>query len=312
MADPRGLARHLRECRDLDRAPKVGAADAKLWYLALTELVRRGALADATHAAPFLTAAFPGSVIIGRLAMHLARMPSATGDTVFAAFVGRDDAQVQVVPRTGATTALLAFCGRHGALGMPLQIMHRWFGELGVHVVYLRDTGCGLYVDGLPALAGDRIGTRAALRAITDGLGASRVVCYGNSSGGFAALLYGLELPAGAVLATNAVTIFPADYVVARLGRDADGRDRGDLDLARAYAAAAVRPRVHLVHAADSAADAASAGAFSAVEGVTIEAVAGWDDHDAHAALIERGRFGPLLRGFVAGWSADGARGSDA
>lgn len=283
-----------------------------MWYLSLTDLIRRGALLDAAYSAPYLTAAFPDSVFIGRLAMLLDRMPPPAEDAAFAAFVGRDDAEVQVVPRAGATTALLAFCGRHGSLGMPAQIAHRWFGQLNVHVVYLRDLTGGLYVDGLPTLAEDRAGSVDALRVIADELGASRLVCYGNSNGGFAALLYALELPAVSVLTTNAVTIFPTDYVVSRMGRHAGGRHREDLSLARAYATALVRPRVHLVHGAGNAADAASAAAFSIIEGVTIESVAEWDEHDAHAALIERGRFGGLLRDFVAGWPDDGVGGAAA
>jgi len=309
MTDLRALARHLRDCRTLDRAPRIEVADAKLWYLALTELIRRGALSDAAHAAPHLVAAFPGSVFIVRLAMLLARMPPAAADPDFAAFIDRSDAQVQIVPCAGATTVLLAFCGRHGSLGMPIPIAHRWFGQLGVHVVYLRDPTGYLYVDGLPALAANRTGTVDALRAIADRLRASRLICYGNSNGGFAALLYALELPAHSVLVTNAVTIFPTDRMVSLTGGHAGGCAREDLTLAPAYIAASVRPRVRFVYGAENAADAASAAAFSAIEGVTIEAVEGWDDHDAHAALIERGRFGPLLREFVAGWPADEAGG---
>jgi len=300
LVDPRSLARHLRQCREGNRPPKVEAAEAKLWFLALQELIRRGALEEATFAAPYLSSAFPGSIFLERLSVLLAHMPGAIDDPAFTAFVDRDYAQVQIVPRAGATTLLVAFCGRHGSLGLPIPIAHRWFSGLGTHVVYLRDPTGSLYADGLPELANDRAGSIRALQAIAGRLGATQLACYGNSNGGFAALLYGLEMDATAVLATNAVTIFPTDFVVSRLGRHVGGQQRDDLSLVRSYAAAARRPRVHLVYGADNAGDAASAASLAAIDGVTTEAVAGCDGHDAHVALIERGRFAPLLREFAA------------
>ena len=300
MTDVRALARHLQRCSQEGLAPRLEAADLKLWYLAVEELLRRSALADAAYAARRIASAFPDSLIVRRLATLLECAPPAVDDGDFSCFVDQREAQVQVVRRTGAITVLFAFRGRHGSLGLPLAVAHRWFGGLGVHVVYLRDPLGQTYVAGLPALGGDRAAAVLALQAIARGLGASRVLCYGNSSGGYAALLYGLEIGAAAVLAMNAVMIFPADRIEAAFGARAPRR--GPPDVADLYRAAMAPPRARLLHGAENANDAASAATMAGVLGATIEAVPDCEGHDVQAALIERGRFGRLLRAFAAGW----------
>lgn len=306
MAERRNLARHLRQCCDQGFAPRTDAADAKHWFLALEELIAIGALSEADYAARHLAASFPNSLYIARLTMLLDRMPPAVADPHFAGFINRSSQEVQIVRRDDATVALLAFCGRNGALGFPIPIAHRWFGQLGVHVVYLRDPFGYAYSAGLPALGLNRADAIRALRTIVADLGASRTVCFGNSNGGYAALLYGLEMEVEAVLAVNAITIYPADRIQPRIGLQARGYDPDLPDVPHLYATAPVRPRVHLVHGAGNADDAASAASMAGIPGVTINAVPDFDGHDAHIALIERGHYGALLEGLVVGWPEPG------
>lgn len=297
MTEPRALARHIGQCFGEGGALRISAADAKLWLLALHELIRRGALAEAAFAAPSLASAFPDSAYIRNVAMLLDRMPPAVDDPGFARFVNREDEAVQRVRRAGAGITLLAFCGRHGSLGMPLPVAHRWFGPLDVHVVYLRDLRDDLMETGIPALASDRAGTVRALRELAEACGAAAIVCYGNSTGGYAALVYGLEIGAAAVLAFNAA-IHPPDIVPGRHSRAS--AVLATRDLRALYLQAARRPRTHLVYGASNPGDAASTSVLSGVPGVTTQAVPDSAGHDAHLALIERGQFGPLLHAFVA------------
>ncbi|WP_237481368.1 putative capsular polysaccharide synthesis family protein [Lichenibacterium dinghuense] len=221
-------------------------------------------------------------------------MPPAVDDPNFAGFLDDAAQEMRVVRCGNATEVLLVFCGRHGSLGFPLPIAHRWFAPLGVHVVYLRDPDGELYAGGLRTLGGDRGATIRTLRGVVDELGATRIACYGNSNGGYAALLYGLEMGAAAVLAVNAMILISEEQIVSYRGAD---RRRPHLpDLARLYATASPRPRVCLVHSADNAQDAAAALALAGISGVTVEAVPDVDGHDAHMALIEGGQFGDLLR----------------
>lgn len=302
MTDVRSLVWHMRARHDRGEAPETGAADAKLWFLALGELVRQGALEAAAGAAGPLRAAFPESGMIARLALLIETVPPPASDRGFAAFSDRGEA-VQVASRGGSRTVVLAFCGRHGNLGMPLPIAHRWFGMLDSSVVYLRDLDGGLYLEGVPTLASSRRGTVAALRDLCDRKGMERCLCYGNSTGAYAALLYGLELGAAAVLALNTITVFPEDRMVLRR-TGAGSRQDHPPDLASLYAAAPRRPRAHLIFSAGNRADLSSAETMARSDGVTIEAVPDHDGHDAQIALVARERFLPLLLDFENGWRA--------
>lgn len=302
MTDVRSLVWHMRECHARGNAPETRAADAKLWFLALGELVRQGSLETAAGVAGPLRAAFPKSGMIARLALLIETMPPPASDRRFAAFADRSDAAVQIANRDGARTVVLAFCGRHGNLGMPLPIAHRWFGMLDASIVYLRDAGGGLYLEGIPTLASSRQETVAALGDLSRINGAERCLCYGNSTGAYAALLYGLELGAAAVLALNTIAVFPEDRMV--LHRSVVGMRRHDHppDLASLYAAASFHPRAHLVFSADNSADLSSAATMSGFDGVTVEAVPDHDGHDAQVALVARGRFLSMLLDFENEW----------
>ena len=309
MTDVRSLVWHMRARHDRGEAPETGIANAKLWFLALGELVRQGALETAAGAAGSLRAAFPESEMIARLALLIETMPPPASDRGFAAFSDRGEA-VQITSRVGSGTIVLAFCGRHGNLGMPLPIAHRWFGTLDASVVYLRDLDGGLYLEGIPTLASSRQGTVAALRDLCCTNGMERCLCYGNSTGAYAALLYGLELGAAAVLALNTIAVFPEDHMI-RLRPVAGSHWKGHPpDLASLYAAAPRRPRAHLVFSANNGADLASAATMASSEGVTIEAIPDHEGHDAQVALVARGHFLPLLLDFENEWRRPPAEGA--
>ena len=204
--DAVGIARAVCDAYNAGCEIDVHQIDGKIWSLALDWLIDQAMLDVAAFAAPRAAAAHPETRLLKSLAAILARLPPPCDDPVFAAF--RDDAtkEVQIVPRAGATTVLLGFCGRANRMGMPLNLMHRWFGRLGVHVMYLRDYRGRNYDEGISSLAGDLGGTLLALRETIASLGATRAVCYGNSLGSYGALRYALELPAEAVLCFGAPT----------------------------------------------------------------------------------------------------------
>ena len=237
-------------------------------------------------------------------------MPGPSPDGGFDDVSDGSSLPVQVGRRGGARTLILAFCGRHGNLGMPLPIAHRWFGRLDASVLYLRDLDGELYLRGIPALASTRRDTAVALDAWRLRLGAERCLCYGNSTGAYAALLYGLELGAAAVLALNTIAVFPEDRIAMRRSALASDWDDRPPDLASLYAAAPRRPRAHLVFSAGNRADIQSAAAMAGLGNVTTEAIPDHDGHDAHVALVARGRFLPLLLEFENEWGSPAAVGS--
>ena len=291
--EPRALARHLARCAAAQRDPVFASADAKLWFLALGHLLTTNSLEAAAFAAPRLVRAFPSSASFRRTALMLKTLPPAVDDPTFAFFTDRGDRDTQVVRRVGATATLFAFTGRYGGLGMPLPILHRWFGQANAHVVYVRDPSDRTYNEGIPSLAPNRAGTIVALRAIVDQLGSEYVAFYANSTGGYGALLYALELPAAAVLAFGAVTEISLAMLQTRIG---DRKAWSALPaLAPMYRAASRRPAVHLVYGSSNREDAASALGFDGIPGVTLDAVPSCSGHDSAVHVLGEGRMGELL-----------------
>jgi pimeloyl-ACP methyl ester carboxylesterase len=114
--------------------------------------------------------------------------------------------EVQPVPRAGARTVVFVFSGRHYRHGVPFTLLHRWFGRLDASIVYLRDGSRRGFLRGIRSLGVRREAATSALRAIAAELGAERIVCFGSSTGGFAALLYAVELEAEAAALMSGVT----------------------------------------------------------------------------------------------------------
>ena len=297
MRDPRTLARHLASCSRSGDAPSLDRADVKLWVMALEQLVAWNAFDAAAYAAPLLREAFATLTYFRSMATALEnlppREPGSEGD-----LAADPEREVQIVRRPGGADAvILAFTGRYGSLGIPLQLLHRWFARLDAHVVYLRDALDNAFELGMPGLSADRAGTVKALRRVAEELGASRFCCYGNSTGGYAALRYGLDLGASAVLAFGAVTSLTETVWRERVGSRrtfATGPDLRPL-----YEAAASRPRVRLVFGAENVFDAAHARNLENVPGVTLEAVPGLAGHNVFLDLIERGRYASVLADLV-------------
>jgi hypothetical protein len=98
-----------------------------------------------------------------------------------------DPARAVVVDRvdgSGPLPVMVAFGGLSNGTDAPPYEFVRQTGDLGVHRVFVRDLGQCWYQRGFPGTA--------ELARVLDGLDPSRRVFVGNSSGGFAAVLYGV------------------------------------------------------------------------------------------------------------------------
>jgi hypothetical protein len=269
-------------------------ADGKLWAIALDGVINNSRMDVASALAPRMAAAFPGATYFRTMATLFDRLPAPCEDPSFAAFRDDKTKEVQIVPRAGANCVLLAFCGRQ-RIGMPIDLIHRWFGQLGVHVAYLRDYGRHNYDRGIPSLRGDMASTLLALREMIAGLPAQRIVCYGNSLGSYGALRYALELEAEAVLAFAAPT-----NLLPQFGNFIDKQSsEPGIDLRPLYQAKTHPPRVHLVYGELHPFDRAQALNFRGLPAVTLEMASKWNHHDVFLHAIFTGRYEPLLRWLV-------------
>ena len=128
-------------------------ADGKLWAMALDGLMNNSRIEEARALAPRMAVAFPGTSYFRTMATLFDRLPEPCEDPSFAAFRDDKTKEVQIIPRAGANCVLIAFCGRAPRIGMPIDLIHRWFGQLGVHVIYLRDYEGHNYDQGIRSLS---------------------------------------------------------------------------------------------------------------------------------------------------------------
>ncbi len=120
---------------------------------------------------------------------------------------------VDRVPGDGPRPAMVCFGGlSNGSEAAPFEFV-RQTGELGVHRVFVRDLGQCWYQRGLPGTADGVEATTAHLTSVLDGLAPSTRVFVGNSSGAFAAVLFGVLCGADAVVA------FATQASITRVGR---------------------------------------------------------------------------------------------
>ena len=126
-----------------------------------------------------------------------------TPDAEFAAAVNDSTTSLAVERLQGGGPApvLVTFGGISGGLfGPPFEFLRQSDG-LQVHRVFLRDLEQCWYQRGVPGLGDDVVEVAESLDALIEDLGATRRVFVGTSSGGFAAILFGVLLGVDSVLA---------------------------------------------------------------------------------------------------------------
>lgn len=278
--------------------PSLSPSDDKLWVLAMEDLVKLRALETAAALAPALTAAYPAASYFRTMAMILAQMPRAMDDPAFTDFADDPRREVQTARRRGARALLLVFCGSALKAALPLNLLHRWLGVIGVHVVYLRDFRRSNYDQGVPALACSYQGTLHALQTIAEDLGAEHILCFGNSLGGYAAMRFGLDLGAQAVLSFAGPTNLSGAFLTPEFRKRFEITE--GYDLRPLYEGAQRPPRVHLVYGDACADDKRQALNFAGLPTVTLAAASGWNDHNVFLYTMQQRTFADHLA-----WLAD-------
>lgn len=227
-------------------------------------------------------------------------LPADAEDTPWSAFADREAEDVQIVRAGKGAAVLFVFCGQSGRFGVPLNLIHRWFAHLGMHLVYLRDVRRLYYLCGVQSLGEGYADTLSALRRIAMDLQATSIACTGNSAGSYGALRYGLDLGARSVLAFSGPTalhriggglLAAASRHGHALGKDAIERS----SLRELYAQAAEPPLVRIVYGAESAVDRMHALAMAGLPDVALVAIPGLSQHLVLGELLARGAFEDTL-----------------
>lgn len=219
-------------------------------------------------------------------------------------FADDREKDVQVVPagaHAGGAPIIFVFCGHGQRFAIPLNMIHRWLGALGAHVVYLRDFRKLFFLSGISSLGGKYTTSIKALGKLSDDLGASSIHCVGNSAGVLGAMQMGLDLGAQSVLCLAGTTGFTSrkrGSAFRRIATDLprwSSFDPAMLDLRYRYESAASYPRVRHVYGAAHDVDREEAERLAGLEGIELVPLAGWTEHLVIDALMETGEFVPAL-----------------
>jgi pimeloyl-ACP methyl ester carboxylesterase len=195
----------------------------------------------------------------------------------------------------GEDRAILVFAGGGAKLWMTLEGLHRKLSAFRCHLVYVRDPDVSFFLE-RRATGENADAIAQGLRAAVQGLGATRIFCLGNSMGGYAALRYGLDLGAEAVLAFAPVTDPAAQSldpeIVPRLRRRQPGLM---LDLVSLYRDAARRPRATLCYGGAHHTDRAAARRLLGIPGIRCLAAEGVGVHSVIRWFLAHGGFDQLV-----------------
>ena len=272
----------------------VEPIDMAAWAATVESLFDAGDLPGAlrTLQAVFPNIAESSSSRSGRRLLEiLRRVPAHPGGPLV--FDEDPNREVQIVERADADTVMVLFCGNRRGLGVPLRVVHQWFGRLPATLLYLRDQRREHYFSGLRAFGPDRDATLTALRGI---VGSRRTICVGTSSGAVAAMQYGLDLGAESVVVFAGPLNFSQEFnlylrsawLASRLRRTVPA---ALVDLRRAYANAPASPRALLVYGDNCWDDRLHAEYMSGLPGVRLLPVQDNREHNIIAEVIARGWF---------------------
>jgi hypothetical protein len=284
-------------------APIVKHASPYQWGNACHDLWEAGRIDLVDYAVRHLHLIYPDLTYLTSLLALLDALPRQMPPAV--AFCDDPAAEIQIIRRPNCQDVLFCFCAQNGTLGVPLNFAHQWVGRCPASLVYIKDFrhlcgGCGY-----PTLGPDRVSAVAAFRRIADELHANRIYTLGVSLGGYAALYYGLELKAAAVLTfAGAINLTP-DFVeslgpIAKyyltLRKLAPDYTK---NLRDSFGTAAHAPRLTIAYSARYPYDRRQAEQMAGLENVELVAV-DYAQHNVVDPLIREHRFLPLLQRFFA------------
>lgn len=200
-------------------------------------------------------------------------------------------------PKVAAESLVIVFTGVSRQFWISLDILHRILGRYFGQIVYLRDHRSIFYLAGV----GDWGGYDATLKRLRDIAAqakAAKLFVMGISAGGYAALKYGLDLSADAVLALSPRTelghLREKEKSASRLRRLRIPAEA--LDLLPAYDRAPRRPQSTIVFGAKNERDALQAQRLAHLPEVRLMPLAGVAAHNVMVHLLTAGEFDRYLQ----------------
>jgi len=202
-------------------------------------------------------------------------------------------------PREGSTRTALVFSGLIGSVPGPDLIWY--FHTLGTNVIHVRDTQRMVHLAGIESVPGRMAGAIDFLRERLQDMGTLHLATFGISSGGFAAIRYGIELGARTVVGFGALTdITPQIDAIDKRGMRSRERVRSsnadEVRNLRESVGAHPDIAVELWYGEQFPADVHHARNLDGLDNVCLNAVPDLADHDLPRYLMAAGR----LHGIIA------------
>jgi len=204
-----------------------------------------------------------------------------------------------VVPADSDVT-LIAFTGRAMRLDISIYFMQRLLSRFGLNVIYVFDWADAFYFGGVTGLGKNVRQTARSLRTLCRQLDTRRVICFGQSTGGYAAIRYGVELKADGVLSFSPVILPVArrrmlDHIARKTGIRLQ-RQEADL---RAFLERADRvPLTRIVYGDGNRFDVRSARHLLGLPNVVEEVLPGVTTHGTVEETTLAGTFPGILESF--------------
>ena len=209
--------------------------------------------------------------------------------------IGRIERPVEQAPRLS-----LAFTGKAMRLDISIYFMQRLLSRFGLNVIYVFDWADAFYYGGVTGLGTNLRQTTRSLRALCRELGSKKVICFGQSTGGYAAIRYGVELKADGVLSFSPV-ILPVqkqrwlDHIARKTGVRLQPRE---VDLRVVLERVHRVPFTRIVYGDGNPADVRSARHLAGVTNVVEHALPGVTTHGTVEETTLAGTFPDILNDF--------------
>ena len=199
-------------------------------------------------------------------------------------------------PGTSGTLVVILGGAYRKSLGMPIELMDRYFAARNISALYVRD-GAIRTITGVSGGSSPSQALEERVREAQKKLGEKRLYIVGVSAGGFEAIRLGLRCTPDGVIGISAPTNLTQSFLDtvedkrARLLVKRFNRLYSDyeLDMALPLRQHPNPPPIHLIFPVENYGDRTQAEYLGAWPNVTLHPITGWKGHNVHEKLIATG-----------------------
>ena len=189
------------------------------------------------------------------------------------------------------------FTGLARRTGLSIRETYAYFARHRINVVFLADNSQVMYLNGVDSLGGTFEQTLEKLRTLIGEWGITDLLTFGNSAGGYGAMLYGAHLGARRILSIAGPSRLDPEFeprVVSfsRVEVLQEVRKTRSLDLAHVLPPLAPLPRIDCYYALDCAEDVAQAQNIAHLRSVVLHPI----PSGGHAVMLAMDKTGDLRK----------------